>query len=142
MAILIRIADVDEQIERALKSRIYANNDIVFEYGDKVFFKEKEINDTYKEEWSSPASLLGIQGKVLFLKSFKSFKANYEYANKSIECDNSKIEDADVEDDKVSNDEHISISDKEAMKPCEIENERVKRPSRLRCPDKHRKYCS
>ena len=29
--------------KRALKSRISANNDVIFEYGDKVFFKEKDV---------------------------------------------------------------------------------------------------
>ena len=37
-----RSADIDEKIKRALKSRINASNNEVFEQGDKVFFQRKD----------------------------------------------------------------------------------------------------
>ena len=62
-----RRADIDEKIKRALKSRISSKSNELFQSGDRVFFKEKE-NDRYKEEWSGPAKIVGIDGKVLYLK--------------------------------------------------------------------------
>ena len=63
-----RTADVDEKVKRALKSRINSNFNDIFEHGDKVYFKDKEGKDRYKDEWSGPATVLGLEGKVLFLK--------------------------------------------------------------------------
>ena len=92
-----RTADVDERVKRALKSRISPKNDAAYEYGDKVFFKEKE-NEKYKDEWSGPASVLGFEGKVLFLKYgnnmrrvhlSKVVKANDEYSSENF--DNTRV---------------------------------------------------
>ena len=58
-----RIADNDERIKRALKSRIPSYNHERYSPEDNVYFKEKD-----KMEWSGPATVIGQQGKVVFLK--------------------------------------------------------------------------
>ena len=58
-----RVADNDDRIKRALKSRIASYNNEVFTTEDNVYFKEKD-----KLEWSGPATVIGQQGKVIFLK--------------------------------------------------------------------------
>ena len=58
-----RIADNDERIKRALRSRIASYNHEKYENEDRVYFKQKD-----KIEWSGPATVIGQQGKVVFLK--------------------------------------------------------------------------
>ena len=58
-----RIADNDERIKRALKSRIQSYINEKYSSDDKVYFKQKD-----KVEWSGPATVIGQQGKVVFLK--------------------------------------------------------------------------
>ena len=83
-------ADHDERIKRGLKSRIFSYNNEIFEVGEKVYFKDKESHDKYKKEWSGPAKIVGIDGKVLFLRygnmlrrvhTSKVVKVNNEYNN-------------------------------------------------------------
>ena len=58
-----RAADHDEKIKKSLKAKEqYANDELYFN-GDKVYFKEPE-----KLEWSGPATVIGNNGKVIFLK--------------------------------------------------------------------------
>ena len=45
-----RLADNDEKIKRALKSRISSYTNEMYESGDKVYFNEKD-----KTDWSGPA---------------------------------------------------------------------------------------
>ena len=58
-----RHADNDERIKRALKSRIPSYTNERYVADDKVYFKQKD-----KVEWSGPASVIGQQGKVIFLR--------------------------------------------------------------------------
>ena len=57
------MADNDERIKRALRSRIASYNHERFDSDDKVYFKE-----TGKIQWSGPATVIGQTGKVVFLK--------------------------------------------------------------------------
>ena len=58
-----RVADNDERIKRALRSRIAKYNNEHFHSEDRVYFKENN-----KIQWSGPATVIGQQGKVVFLK--------------------------------------------------------------------------
>ena len=55
--------DNDIRLKRALKERIHPSNSIFYEPGDKLYFKEEG-----KHEWSGPAKVIGMDGKVLFVK--------------------------------------------------------------------------
>ena len=57
------MADNDERIKRALRSRISSYINDMFSSGDKIYFKEKE-----KMEWSGPTIVIGQEGKVVFIK--------------------------------------------------------------------------
>ena len=57
------MADNDERIKRALKSRVASYNNEMYSAEDNVYFKEKD-----RVEWSGPATVIGQQGKVVFLK--------------------------------------------------------------------------
>ena len=58
-----RNADNDEHIKRVLRSRIPKYTDETYYPEDKVYFKQKD-----NIEWSGPATIIGQQGKVVFLK--------------------------------------------------------------------------
>ena len=58
-----RVADNDERIKRALRSRISSYTNEKYETDDRVYFKEKD-----KMQWSGPATVIGQQGKIIFLK--------------------------------------------------------------------------
>ena len=56
-------ADSDDRLKRALQSRIPRNHDHFYYVGDSVFFKEEGTT-----EWSGPAKVLSVDGKVVFLR--------------------------------------------------------------------------
>ena len=58
-----RMADNDDRIKRALKSKINTSDEIPVETGDSVYFKEVD-----KLEWLGPAKVVGSEGKVIYLK--------------------------------------------------------------------------
>ena len=58
-----RRADIDEKIKRALKSWISSKNNETYEFGDKVYFKDKD-----SDNWSGPAKVIGLDGRVAYLK--------------------------------------------------------------------------
>ena len=58
-----RAADNDERIKRALKSRLSSYTEEHFQTEDKVYFKEND-----KIQWSGPGTVIGQQGKIVFLK--------------------------------------------------------------------------
>ena len=142
-----RTADVDDRIKRALKARINSNFNEIFHNGDKFYFKDKEIHDKYKDEWSGPATILGSDGKVLFLKYgnmlrrvhiTKVVKENNSFSRNSSEMGHN-------DDKSTNNDEHNQTSDypeEQSIEKSNYETENMvlpKRPSLLRCPDNNRK---
>ena len=58
-----RVADNDERARRALKSRLSSYTEEHFQTEDKVYFKEID-----KIQWSGPGTVIGQQGKIVFLK--------------------------------------------------------------------------
>ena len=58
-----RQADNDIRLKRALRSQVHPSNSVFHEPGDKVYFKEQD-----KNEWSGPARVIGMDGRVVFLK--------------------------------------------------------------------------
>ena len=136
-----RIADNDERIKRALKSRINTYTDNYFVIDDKVYFKEKD-----KLEWSGPASVLGQQGKVVFLKygnnlrrvhMSKIIRVGEEYKSKKSSNQNTPEENKEPKD-KTDSDEINSEITKEETTDENIANIRPQRKVAISRPDKNR----
>ena len=130
---------MDEKIKRALRSRISSGNDLVFEYGDKVFFKEKEVNKKYKENWSGPASVLCIKGKVVFLKygnmlrrvhCSKVVKAKNEYLdNRESDTADENLESPKGNEQNMKNPQQEEVTAKDETNLDRNAEETSKRPS-------------
>ena len=132
-----RAADNDERIKRALKARIVNSNDEEFHLHDKVYFKkDKQI------EWSGPASVIGQEGKVVFLR----------YGNNLRRVHKSKVirigEEYKSDNGKKDSQEQQIVQNKESESNKIIESEekdeepavsQPKRKSILRCPKKSRR---
>ena len=113
----------------------------------KFFIMGIKFHDKYKDEWSGPATILGSDGKVLFLKYgnmlrrvhiTKVVKENNSFSRNSSEMGHN-------DDKSTNNDEHNQTSDYPEEQSIEKSNDETenmvlpKRPSLLRCPDKNRK---
>ena len=137
-----RNADNDERIKRALRSRIASYNNEKYEAEDKVYFKEKN-----KIEWSGPATVIGQQGKIVFLKYGNNLRRvhmsriirvgeEYKQQNSS-EAEVIKVNEK--IDDKIVNEDEML---KNVMTEAEPEQQSVERPQRRaasRRPEKSRK---
>ena len=136
-----RNADNDDRIKRALKSRIASYNNEMFTAEDKVYFKEKD-----KLEWSGPATVIGQQGKVVFLKygnklrrvhMSRLIKVGEEYRSNGTE---NKTEDESKPES--STNVHIENKDVPEMNEDEPVHHPLNRPTRkatIKRPDKTRR---
>ena len=141
-----RMADNDERIKRALKAKISNANDDFFETNDQVYFKKDQ-----NIEWSGPASVVGQQGKVVFLRygnnlrrvhKSKVIKVGKEYSkgtdNEETEDENETKENVNQKETSVSNEGPEETSEHDLN--LELETKLVpKRKSILRCPKKSRR---
>ena len=131
-----RNADNDDRIKRALKSRIASYNHEKYDSEDKVYFKEKG-----KIEWSGPATVIGQQGKVVFLKygnnlrrvhMSRIIRVGEEYrTNSELEKETKQaVQDTDKEEN-----ENEVVEDEQEKVPVE----RPQRRASVRRPEKSRK---
>ena len=138
-----RVADNDERIKRALRSRIASYTNEQFQTDDRVYFKEKD-----KMQWSGPAVVIGQQGKIIFLKYgnmirrvhlSRVIRVGNEYKkDKSIEPD--KFEDSKEETKEKEQTPPVDVDDDVAQTDeTEIPVERSRRKTTIRRPDKSRR---
>ena len=135
-----RAVDNDERIKRALKSRISSYTEEHFQTEDKVYFKEND-----KIQWSGPGTVIGQQGKIVFLKYGNQLRRvhisrvipvgnEFKKVNEVGEEKDIKMKPEDVTKDlppEVEADE--KIEEKEPKEP------RPKRRASIRRPEKSRK---
>ena len=135
-----RVADNDEKIKRALKSRIASYNNERFESGDKVYFKQKD-----KMEWSGPASVIGQQGKVVFLKygnnlrrvhMSRIIRVGEEFQTKTTIAEETKEADIPTTDKTESTETEVADNDEEEKQE---QIPRLKRKAATRRPEKSRR---
>ena len=134
-----RIADNDERIKRALKSRVSSYNHEKYSTEDRVYFKEKD-----KLEWSGPATVIGQQGKVVFLKygnklrrvhMSRIIRIGEEFQRKP--QDVTKTDDVEpIEEQPVRPNDDTTAEPIETIGPV---NERPKRKAAIRRPEKSRR---
>ena len=130
-----RNADNDDRIKRALKSRIASYNHEKYASEDKVYFKEKD-----KIEWSGPATVIGQQGKVVFLKygnnlrrvhMSRIIRVGEEYrTNSQLEKETKQV----VQETNREENESEVVEDEEEKVPVE----RPQRRASVRRPEKSR----
>ena len=136
-----RIADNDERIKRALKAKISGAYDEFFEADDRVYFKKDQ-----NIEWSGPASVIGQQGKVVFLRygnnlrrvhKSKVIKVGEEYSK---DVEQMKHEENVTSENKNQEETGAPSETSEEDHPHTFETEVAsKRKSILRCPKKSRR---
>ena len=139
-----RIADNDERIKRALRSRIASYNHEKYENEDRVYFKQKD-----KIEWSGPATVIGQQGKVVFLKygnnlrrvhMSRIIRVGEEYKTEEDKPKEGTETGNDVEKtEKNENTENDAAETSEQNKPEEKSLERPQRRAAVRRPEKSRR---
>ena len=138
-----RAADNDERIKRALKARIVNSNDEQFHPDDKVYFKQDK-----KIEWSGPASVIGQQGKVIFLRygnnlrrvhKSKVIRVGEEYKSGNVLKDKPEIDQAEEKSEDNVNDEQKQEEDIDEVDKLTEDDTIPKRKSILRCPKKSRR---
>ena len=132
-----RMADNDERIKRALKSRVASYNNERYSAEDKVYFKQKD-----KVEWSGPATVIGQQGKVVFLKYGNNLRR--VHMSRIIRVgEEFKTAKNEVKNDRISPDESTKEEGdeqpKENLKADEPVPQRPKRRASIRRPEKSRR---
>ena len=140
-----RVADNDERIKRALRSRISSYTNEHFESDDKVYFKEKD-----KMQWSGPAVVIGQQGKIIFLKygnvirrvhMSRVIRVGNEYKKHSDKEPNDEIKQTGEVQPAKPREEHTNLEEPPKKDDDETEEPvlRAKRRSTIRRPDKMRR---
>ena len=70
-------AESSERIRRALRSKVRNYSDVIYESGERVFYRRKNFKG-----WKGPATIIGVDGKVVlsyFIFSFNVFVQHAQF---------------------------------------------------------------